>query len=77
MQDERTVGRPMRDDILQTPRDAFPEQQGIADNDPESRESAGAEMPRVCRPPASEASGLPDCLMDVPQVARFLSLRRR
>ena len=51
MQDERTVGRPMRDDILQTPRDAFPAQQGISDNDPESRENAGAEMPRVCRPP--------------------------
>lgn len=50
MQDERTMGRPMKDDILQTPRDAFPAQQGISDNDPESRENAVAETPRVCPP---------------------------
>lgn len=48
MQDERTVGHPMKDDILQMPRDAFPTPIGISDNDAESRENAGAEMLRIC-----------------------------
>ncbi|ERL06097.1 hypothetical protein J2S71_001045 [Olsenella profusa DSM 13989] len=30
MQDERTVGHPMRDDILQMPRNAFPAPTGIS-----------------------------------------------
>ena len=41
MQDERTVGHPMKDDILQMPRDAFPVSTGISDNGSESRENAG------------------------------------
>ena len=49
MQDERTVGHPMKDDILQTPRDAFLAQQGISDNDPASRENAEAEIQRIYR----------------------------
>lgn len=43
----------MKDGILQTPRDAFPAQQGVSDNDPESRENAGPEILRIC------------CLLDI------------
>ena len=44
MQNERTVRHPTKDDVLQMlPRDAFPTPMGISDNDPESRENAGAE----------------------------------
>ena len=44
MRDERTVGHPIKDDILQMPRDAFPARAGISDNDAESRENVGADM---------------------------------
>ena len=44
MRDERTIGHPMKDDILQIPRDAFPARTGISDNDAESRENGGAEI---------------------------------
>lgn len=44
MRDERTIGHPMKDDILQMPRDAFPARTGISDNDAESRENGGAEI---------------------------------
>lgn len=76
MRDERTVGHPMKDDILQMPRDAFPARTGISDKDAESRENVGAEIRGFAASSTSEASGLPDCLMDVLQVTRFLSLRR-
>ena len=46
--DERTVGHPMKDDILQMPRDAFPPHQEISDNDAENRENAGAEIRGCC-----------------------------
>ena len=48
MQGERMEGRPVKDDILQMLRDAFPTPIGISDNDAESRENAGAEMLRIC-----------------------------
>ena len=77
MRDERTVGHPMKDDILKMPRDAFPARTGISDNDAESRKNAGAEIRESAASSTSETYDLPDGLMDVPQVARFLGLRRR
>ena len=44
MRDEKTVGHPMKDDILQMPRDAFPARTGISDNDAESRENVGTDV---------------------------------
>ena len=68
MQDEEEVGHPMRDDILQMTRDAFPTPIGISDNDAESRENAGAEIRGSVASSTSETYDLPDGLMDVPQV---------
>lgn len=76
MRDERTVDHPMKDDILQMPRDAFPAPTGISDNGSESRENGGTRMRGPAASSASEANDLPDGLMDVPQVAkRFIPLR--
>lgn len=63
----------MKDDILQTPRDAFPAQQGISDNDPESREYAGAEMPRVCRPRHSKQAARPTASWTCRRLQDFLT----
>ena len=75
--DERTVGHPMKDDILQMPRDAFPPHQEISDNDAENRENAGAEIRGCClldiqsertaRRPHRRAAGrgLHECIEDV------------
>lgn len=76
MQDERTVCHPMKDDIPQMPREAFPVHQGISDNDAESRENAGAEMRGSAASSTSEANDLPDGLMDVPQVADYLHVSK-
>ena len=76
MQDERTVGHPMKDDILQMPRDAFPTPIGISDNDAESRENAGAEIRGSAASSTSETYDLPDGLMDVPQVAEYLRVSK-
>lgn len=61
----------MKDDILQMPRDTFPAQRGISDNDAESRENAGAEIRGSAASSTSEANGLPDGLMDVSQVTDY------
>ena len=74
MQNERRFGHP--DDILQMPRPAFPAQQGISDNDAESRENAGAEIRGSAASSTSEANDLPDGLMDVPQVAEYLRVSK-
>lgn len=74
MQNERRFGHP--DDILQMPRPAFPAQQGISDNDAESRENAGAEIRGSAASSTSEANDLPDGLMDVPQVANYLRVSK-
>ena len=66
----------MKDDILQMPRDAYPAPHAISDNDAESRENTGAEIRGSAAPSASEASDLPDGLMDVPQVADYLRVSR-
>ena len=58
------------------PRDVFPAQQGISDNDAERRESAGAEIRRSAASSTSEANDLPDGLMDVPQVADYLRVSK-
>lgn len=58
------------------PRDALPAQQGISDDDAESRESAEAEIWGSAASPASEASDLPDGPMDVPQVADYLRISK-
>lgn len=71
MRDEMTVGHLMKGDILQMPRDAFPVRQGISDNDPESRENAGAGIRGPAASSTSEVNDLPDGLMDVPQVADY------
>ena len=76
MQDERMVGHPMRDDILQMPRDAFPTPIGISDNDAESRENAGAEIRGPAASSISETYDLPDGLMDVLQVAEYLRVSK-
>ncbi len=57
----------MKDDILQMPRDAYPAPHAISDNDAESRENTGAEIRGSATSPTSEASDLPDGLMNVPQ----------
>lgn len=49
---------------------------GISDNDSESRENAGAEIRGPAAPSASEASDLPDGLMDVPQGADCLRVSK-
>lgn len=74
MQDERRFVHP--DDTLQMPRDAFPAQRGISDNDAESRENAGAEIRGSAASSTSEANDLPDGLMDVPQVANYLRVSK-
>lgn len=76
MQDERTVGHPMKDDILQMPRDAFPAPIGISDNDAESRENAGAEIRGSAASSTSETYDLPDSLMDMPQIAEYLRVSK-
>lgn len=76
MRDERRLGHPMKDDILQMPRDAFPVSLGISDNDAESRENVGAEKRRAAASSTSEANDLPDGLMDVPQVAKYLRVSK-
>ncbi len=76
MQDERTVGHPMKDDILQMPRDAFPTPIGLSDNDAESRENVGAEIRGSAASSTSETYDLPDGLMDVPQVAEYLRVSK-
>lgn len=76
MQDEEEVGHPMRDDILQMTRDAFPTPIGISDNDAESRENAGAEIRGSVASSTSETYDLPDGLMDVPQVADYLRVSK-
>lgn len=50
MRDERRFGHPMKDNILQMPRDAFPAPHAISDDDAEGREDAGAEKLKICRP---------------------------
>ncbi|WP_406716832.1 helix-turn-helix domain-containing protein [Trueperella pyogenes] len=76
MQDERTVGHPKRDDILQMPRNASPTPTGISDNGSESRENAEAEIRESAASLTSELNELPDGLMDVPQVADYLRVSR-
>ena len=76
MRDERTVGHPMKDDILQMPRDAFPAHTGISDNDAESRENAGSEIWGSAASSTSETYDLPGGLMDVPQVAEYLRVSK-
>lgn len=76
MQDEEEVGHPMRDDILQTTRDAFPTPIGISDNDAVSRENAGAEIRGSVASSTSETYDLPDGLIDVPQVAEYLRVSK-
>ncbi|AJC69274.1 DNA-binding protein [Trueperella pyogenes TP8] len=76
MRDERTVGHPMKNDILQMPRDTFPAHTGISDNEVESRENAGAEIRGSAASSTSEASDLADGLMDVPQVADYLRVSK-
>lgn len=76
MRDERTVGHPMKDDILQMPRDAFPAHTGISDNDAKSRENAGAEIWGSAASSTSGTYDLPDGLMDVPQVAEYLRVSK-
>lgn len=71
MQDERTVGHPIKDDVLQMPRDAFPTPTGISDNGAESRENAGAGIRGFAASSISEAYELPDGPMGVPQVADY------
>jgi len=71
MRDERTVDHPMKDDILQMPRDAFPAPTGISDNGSESRENGGTRMRGPAASSASEANDLPDGLMEVPQIADY------
>lgn len=71
MPDGRTVGHPMKDDILRMPRDAFPVHRGISDSDAESRETAGAGIRESAASSTSETHNLPDGLMDVPQVADY------
>lgn len=66
----------MKDDILQMPRDAYPAPHAILDNDAESRENTGAEIRGSATSPTSEASDLPDGLMDVPQVADYLRVSK-
>ena len=66
----------MKDDILQMPRDAYPAPHAISDNDAESRENTGAEIRGSAAPSASEASDLPDGLMDMPQVADYLRVSK-
>lgn len=66
----------MKDDILQMPRDAFPVSLGISDNNAESRENVGAEKRRAAASSTSEANDLPDGLMDVPQVAKYLRVSK-
>ncbi len=76
MQDERTVSHSMKDDVLQMPRDAFPASTEISDNDSGSHKNAGAGMREPTASSTSEASDLPDGLMNVPQVAKhFMPLR--
>lgn len=41
MQDERTVRHPMKENILQRPRDAFSVRQGLSDNDTERQKMPG------------------------------------
>lgn len=72
MQDERTVRHPTKGDILQMPRGAFPAPHAISDDDAEGRENGGAGIRGPAAPSASEASDLPDGLMDTPQVADYL-----
>lgn len=76
MRDERTVGHPMKDDILQMPRDAFPARTGLSDNDAESRENVGVEIRGSAASSTSETYDLPDGLMDVPQVAECLRVSK-
>lgn len=76
MRDESTVGHPMKDDILQMPRDAFPARTGISDNDAESHENVGAEIRGSAASSTSETYDLPDGLMDVPQVAEYLRVSK-
>lgn len=76
MRDERTVGHPMKDDILQMPRDAFPARTGISDNDAESHENVGAEIRGFAASSTSETYDLPDGLMDVPQVVEYLRVSK-
>lgn len=76
MRDERTVGHPIKDDILQMPRDAFPARTGLSDNDAESRENVGAEIRGSAASSTSETYDLPDGLMDVPQVAEYLHVSK-
>lgn len=71
MRDERMVDHPMKDDILQMPRDAFPAPTGISDNGSESRENGGTRMRGPAASSASEANDLPDGLMEVPQIADY------
>ena len=66
----------MKDDILQMPRDAFPTPIGISDNGSQSRENAGAEIRGSAASSTSEVNGLPDGLMDVPQVAEYLRVSK-
>ena len=66
----------MKDDILQMPRDAYPAPHAISDNDAESRENTRAEIRGSATSPTSEASDLPDGLMDVPQVEEYLRVSK-
>lgn len=70
------VGHPMKDDIPQMPRDAFPTPTENINNDAESRENAGAEIRGPAAAPASEANDPSDCDMDVPQVADYLRISK-
>ena len=76
MQGERMEGRPVKDDILQMQRDAFPARTGISDNDAESRENAGAKIREPAAVPSFEADDLPEGLMNVPQAADHLRISK-
>lgn len=54
------------------PRDAFPAPTGILDNDANSHENTGTEIRESDTSSTSEASDLPDGIMDVPQAADYL-----
>ena len=58
------------------PRDAFPVQQGISDNDSESRENVGSEKLGSNASSTSKAYDLPDGLTDASQIADYLRVSK-
>lgn len=58
------------------PRDAFPVQQGILDNDSKNRENVRSERLGSNASSTSEAYDLPNGLTDAPQVADYLRISK-